>query len=66
VRLGVEEWLTPSGDAIFPNGIQPDQQVTLAAGAQPLDPDTLRDMSADAIRTSSDTQLLRAIQDLSK
>ena len=25
IRLGVEEWLTPSGRAIFPNGIQPDQ-----------------------------------------
>jgi carboxyl-terminal processing protease len=66
VRLGVEEWLTPSGDAIFPSGIQPDQQVTLPPGAQALDPDTLRDMSADAIQTSTDTQLLRAIQDLSK
>ncbi len=61
IRLGVEEWLTPSGDEIFPNGIQPDQEVDLADGALPLEPDTIRTMNADAIQSSGDVQLLRAI-----
>ena len=64
VRLGVESWLTPSGDAIFPGGIQPDQKVELPPDTQPLDPDTLRGMTAYQIQASGDTQLLRAMQDL--
>ena len=32
IRLGVEEWLTPSRRAIFPNGILPDQEVNLMLG----------------------------------
>lgn len=65
IRLGVEEWLTPKGDAIFPNGIVPDEEVDLPGDIDPLEPDTLRSMTADELRASGDTQLLRAIQDLS-
>ena len=61
IRLGVEEWLTPSGDEIFPNGILPDQEVDLADGTRPLEPDAIRTMSASAIQSSGDDQLLRAI-----
>ncbi len=64
VRIGVEEWLTPSGRAIFPNGIQPDQEVDLAVDIAPLEPDALRSMTADDLAASGDTQLLRAISDL--
>jgi carboxyl-terminal processing protease len=65
IRLGVEEWLTPTGRAIFPNGIQPDQEVDIAGDTRPLEPDGLRTMTADQLQASPDTQLLRAIQDLS-
>jgi carboxyl-terminal processing protease len=65
VRLGVEEWLTPSGEAIFPNGIQPDQVVELTGDIQPLEPDRLRSMTATQLQSSGDEQLLRAIQVLS-
>ena len=65
VRLGVEEWLTPSGEAIFPNGIQPDQVVQLTGDIQALEPDTLRSMTANDMQSSGDDQLLRAIQVLS-
>jgi carboxyl-terminal processing protease len=64
IRLGVEEWLTPGGRAIFPNGIQPDQEVDLDGDIRPLEPDGLRSMTADALQASGDTQLLQAIQDL--
>jgi carboxyl-terminal processing protease len=64
VRLGVEEWLTPSGRAIFPNGIEPDQKVELATGVQPLLPDQIRTMTGDQLQSSGDTQLLAAIQSL--
>jgi carboxyl-terminal processing protease len=65
VRLGVEEWLTPSGQAIFPNGIQPDQVVELTGDTRSLEPDTLRSMTANDLQSSGDDELLRAIQVLS-
>lgn len=65
IRLGVEEWLTPSGRAIFPNGIQPDEEVDLADNTRPLEPDRIRTMSATEIAASGDDQLLRAMEVLS-
>ena len=62
IRLGVELWLTPSGEAIFPNGIQPDQAVALPEGARALEPDTIRTMTPAEIQASGDDQLLRAMQ----
>jgi carboxyl-terminal processing protease len=64
VRVGVEEWLTPAGRAIFPNGIQPDQEVDLVGDTPPLEPDTIRSMTANELQASADIQLLRAIADL--
>jgi carboxyl-terminal processing protease len=64
VRVGVEEWLTPAGRAIFPNGITPDQEVDLVGDTPPLEPDTIRAMTADELQASADVQLLRAIADL--
>ncbi len=65
IRLGVEEWLTPSGRAIFPNGIQPDEEVDLADNTRPLEPDRIRTMSATDIAASGDEQFLRAMEVLS-
>jgi carboxyl-terminal processing protease len=62
IRLGVEEWLTPTGRAIFPNGIQPDEEVDLADNTPALEPDTIRAMTTAAIQASGDSQLLRALQ----
>jgi carboxyl-terminal processing protease len=61
LRLGVEEWLTPTGRHIFPLGITPDIQVELPTATQPLTPDTLRTMSASGVLASGDTQLLKAL-----
>jgi carboxyl-terminal processing protease len=59
--LATEEWLTPSGKAIWHKGITPNVVVALAAGVSPLFPQQERDMNATQLEHSNDTQLLRAI-----
>jgi carboxyl-terminal processing protease len=60
--LAVEEWLTPSGKAIWHKGIAPDVRVDLPAGATPLLPDESSKMTAAQLQNCKDTQLLRAIK----
>lgn len=62
LRIGVEQWLTPSGQGIFPNGIAPDEVVEVEGDARPLDPEELRDLSPVDLDASGDTQLLRALE----
>jgi carboxyl-terminal processing protease len=62
LRIGVEQWLTPSGEGIFPNGITPDEPVEIEGDARPLDPDELRDLNPDELDESGDAQLLRALE----
>jgi carboxyl-terminal processing protease len=62
LRIGVEQWLTPSGQGIFPNGITPDEAVEIEGDARPLDPDELRDLSSAELEESGDSQLLHAIE----
>jgi len=62
LRIGVEEWLTPAGRHIFPDGITPDITVDLPSDTRPLDPETLRSMTATALAASGDSQLLKAVQ----
>ncbi len=64
LRLAVEEWLTPDGRKIFPAGITPDVKVELGSGARALEPQDLVDMSATALASSGDTQLLAALEQL--
>ncbi len=64
IRLGVEEWLTPSRRAIFPNGILPDQEVNLMLGARPLEPDDIRSLTPEEFRASQDQQLISAVEAL--
>jgi carboxyl-terminal processing protease len=61
LRLAVEEWLTPDGHFIFPNGINPDERVELGPDAPPLEPAEIRDLTPAGLQASGDAQLLRAI-----
>lgn len=61
LRLAVEEWLTPDGHFIFPNGITPDERVELDPDAVALEPREIRALTPAGLRASGDAQLLRAI-----
>jgi carboxyl-terminal processing protease len=63
--LAVEEWLTPNKHSFWHKGIEPDVRVAMPPEATALRPTTEREMSAEAIRASSDAQLLRAMAWLS-
>jgi len=60
--LATEEWLTPNGRVIWHHGISPDVTDTLAKDAIPLLPEGESGMTAAQLQTSSDTQILRAIE----
>lgn len=60
--LAVEEWLTPAGHVIWHKGITPNVVVPLPAGVSPLLPEMTQGMSAEQLRHSGDTQLLRALE----
>ncbi|MFI5260979.1 MAG: S41 family peptidase [Candidatus Limnocylindrales bacterium] len=64
VRLAVEEWLTPLGRHIFPNGITPDVQVNQPSGVVDVTPDALAGMTAAQVVASGDTQLLAGLKQL--
>lgn len=64
LRLAVEEWLTPKGRHIFPDGITPDVKVDLPTGATIVTPDALADMTAAQLAASGDAQLLAAVTQL--
>lgn len=64
--LATEEWLTPKGRVIWHNGLTPDITVSLPSSVNPLTPEGERGMTAAQINSSQDTQLLKAIQVLSK
>ena len=64
--LATEEWLTPAGRVIWHKGISPDLSVTLATNITPLEPQVEKAMSAEQLRTSQDSQLLKAIDILSQ
>ena len=61
LQLAILEWLTPKGRAIWHKGITPDVVVSLPAEAGPLVPEAEQGMTAAELRTSKDTQLLRAL-----
>jgi carboxyl-terminal processing protease len=62
MRIGVERWLTRGGHEIWREGLEPDIKVDLADDAQPVLPDTLRDMTAKELAASTDEQLKRAVE----
>ncbi len=61
IRLAVERWLTPDGELIFGNGIEPDVEVELPPDGVPVEPDELRDLSPEEVSALGDTQLLTAL-----
>lgn len=66
IFLGTAYWLTPSGHKIFGVGIKPDEIVTMAPGAIPVDPSQLGAMTTAQLNSSGDADLLAAIRDLSR
>ena len=61
LMLAIEEWLTPAGQVIWHHGISPDVVVHLPPEVTPLLPVTERELTAEKLRESQDTQLLRAL-----
>jgi carboxyl-terminal processing protease len=62
IRLAVERWLTPDGELIFGNGIEPDIEVEIPADGAPVEPDALRDVAPEDVAALGDTQLIRALE----
>ncbi|HEU5439349.1 MAG TPA: S41 family peptidase [Ktedonobacterales bacterium] len=61
--LGTQEWLLPNGQSVYHKGYEPDQHVTLAAGAIPISPLAAQqqDLTLAQIQQSGDTQLIKGI-----
>jgi carboxyl-terminal processing protease len=64
--LATQEWLTPQGRVIWHKGITPDMNVTLPDDVSPILPSALKAMTAAELKSSPDTQLLKAIEILSQ
>ncbi len=61
LMLAIEEWLTPAGKVIWHHGIVPDLAVSLPPEVTPLIPTNEKGLTAEELRNSKDTQLLRAL-----
>jgi carboxyl-terminal processing protease len=61
LKVGVLQWLTPRGEAVFRVGITPDHEVTAPPGAQALRPAELSAMTAEDLSGSADLPLRRAV-----
>lgn len=61
LRIGTERWLTRNGHPIWHEGLDPNVQVPLATGVNPLTPDDVSGMTAAKLAASGDAQLLKAI-----
>ncbi|MFN8630531.1 MAG: S41 family peptidase [Chloroflexota bacterium] len=61
LRIGTERWLTRNGHPIWHEGLDPNVVVPLADGKTPLTPNDLEGMSASALASSGDAQLLKAL-----
>jgi carboxyl-terminal processing protease len=62
LRIGVERWLTRDGRPIWHEGLEPDVPVALPDTAQPVLPDTLKDMTSAQFKASVDDQVKRAVE----
>lgn len=60
--LGTNQWLTPNGRLIRKQGIKPDVEVQLPLGTDLLSPDAIKGMTLEAINSSSDAQLQKALE----
>ena len=68
ILLGTQEWLTPNGQFIRNQGIQPNIPVQMGKNATPLTPndENADKLSERQILQSGDTQLIAAINYLEK
>ncbi|HEY3862627.1 MAG TPA: S41 family peptidase [Verrucomicrobiae bacterium] len=64
--LAVQEWLTPNKISFWHRGIEPDVKIALPPQVPALRPAAEREMTAEQLRTSGDTQLLKAMELLEK
>jgi len=64
ILLGVTNWLTPNGNLIKGQGIQPDIEVEQPASIRMTNADMLRSMTTDQLTALEDTQFLRALEQL--
>ncbi len=58
ILLGVAEWLTPNGELIKLNGVEPTVTVTLPPEVYPVSPDQVEGLDADALQQLDDTQFI--------
>ncbi|MGI8928878.1 MAG: S41 family peptidase [Candidatus Limnocylindrales bacterium] len=66
IRLAVERWLTPDGELIFGQGIDPTVPVPLPVDEIPLDPNEVSQLAPLDVPNLPDSQLRRAIELLSQ
>lgn len=62
VRLAVERWLTPDGELIFGQGIEPTVPLALPTDGRALEPQEVAALTPAALATMEDTQMLKAIE----
>jgi carboxyl-terminal processing protease len=63
IRLGVLEWLTPTGQTIFGKGITPDYEIAMPSGGAPMDTSQIAASTGPgAVESSGDAQLAAALQ----
>lgn len=60
--LGTQQWLTPDGELIRGQGIEPDELVALPEDVAPLRPAEAAELSVSALLNGPDTQLARAFE----
>jgi carboxyl-terminal processing protease len=61
LKLGVLDWLTPDGEAIFRVGLAPDHEVDQAPGSARLRPSEVQAMTAAEVSRAEDLPLRRAV-----
>jgi carboxyl-terminal processing protease len=64
VVLATAFWLTPDGDHVWQEGVEPDQYVTLARDAFPSRPEDDPELTASELEGSADAQLQAAFEAL--
>ena len=62
LRLGVREWLTPSGEGVFRVGVTPDEEVSMPLGRTRLSPPDLLTLTPVEFENSDDVPLRHAVR----